>query len=190
MRKMRRNFKRPKAPWNNTLIDEERKLLREFGLKNKKELWKVRSILREYRARAREITANRNEVDKKLLLDKLVRFNILNKSQGIDDVLALTVEDVLNRRLQTILFRKNMANTIKHARQLIVHGHVRINGRSIVFPSYFVPDSEEGSIEISEKMRKEMAAAAKPAPKGKPKTEAPPEPQKPGTEPKAAEGGK
>jgi len=149
MRKMRKGFKRPKTPWDDTLIEEERRLLREFGLKNKKELWRARSTLRGFRRRAREITANKDEADEKALLDKLVKFNILEKTHGIDDVLALTVEDILNRRLQTIVFRKNMANTVKQARQFIVHGHVRIDGRKVTFPSYFVPADEEGKIEVT-----------------------------------------
>ncbi len=166
MRKMRRNYKKPKSPWNSSAIQEERRLLKEFGLKSKKELWKARATLRDYRGRAREITASKDETDQKILLDKLVRLNILTKTQGIDDVLALSVEDILNRRLQTILFRKNIANTMKQARQLIVHGHVLINDRKMVFPSYFVPALEEGSILISEEMQKIMAAAA-PKPEAK-----------------------
>ncbi|MBN2102216.1 MAG: 30S ribosomal protein S4 [Candidatus Aenigmarchaeota archaeon] len=191
MRKMRRNYKRPKSPWNSSVIDEERRLLKEFGLKSKKELWKARATLRDYRARAREITATKNETDRKILLDKLANLNILTNSQGIDDVLALSVEDILNRRLQTILFRKNLANTMKQARQLIVHGHVLINDRKMVFPSYFVPASEEGIISVSEEMQKLMAAAApKPEikhPKGahthkEPRTEQPKKAEAPKTD--------
>jgi len=183
MRKMRRKYKRPKSPWNGTVIDEERKLLREFGLKNKKELWKARSTLRLYRARAREITATRNDADQKALLDRLVKFNILTNVQGIDDVLALTLEDILNRRLQTILFRKNLANTLKQSRQLIVHGHVLINNRKMIFPSYFVPTSEEGLIEISQEMRKKMAESD-PKSKGRPEPKTGPMKEKPAAQPK------
>lgn len=178
MRKMRKNFKRPKAPWNSTLIGEERKLIKEFGLKNKSELWKAREVLREYRGRAREITARRDDEDRRVLLEKLVKFNILNKSQGIDDVLALSVEDVLNRRLQTLIYRKNMANTIRQARQFIVHGHVKINGRKVIFPSYFVPENEEGMIEVSKAVKEEPV---KPAPPKK-------EPKKDSEKPAKAEG--
>ena len=145
---MRKTFKRPKSPWNSSTIEEERRLLKEFGLKNKKELWKARSILREYRRRARDITANKDKKEEETLLKKLVKFNILQKTDGIDDVLALCVEDILNRRLQTILYRKNMANTIKQARQFIVHGHVKMNDRKVTFPSYFVPAEEETKLAI------------------------------------------
>ena len=173
MRKMRKTFKRPKSPWNSALIEEEKRLLREFGLKNKKELWKARSILREYRRRARDITANKNKEEEKILLEKLVKFNLLERHQGIDDVLALTVEDILNRRLQTIVFRKNLANTIKQARQFIVHGHIKIAGRKVTFPSYFVPADEEGKIELSPKIK---LNAQSQRPQAAPKQQAAPQP--------------
>ena len=121
----------------------------------------ARAVLREYRARAREITSNKIAAEEKVLLDKLVKFSILDKTQGVDDVLALNVEDVLNRRLQTILFRKNMANTVKQARQLIVHGKVLINDRKVFFPSYIVPSHEENMIQINAEMQKIMSAPPK-----------------------------
>jgi small subunit ribosomal protein S4 len=72
---------------------------------------------------------------------------ILENIKSTDDVLSLTVEDILKRRLQTVLYLKGLARTPKHARQLIVHGHVLINNRKVVFPSYLVPKEEEDKIE-------------------------------------------
>ncbi|OYT41525.1 MAG: 30S ribosomal protein S4 [Candidatus Aenigmarchaeota archaeon ex4484_224] len=79
------------------------------------------------------------------------------KNSTLDDVLGLTVRDILERRLQTIVYRKGLANTPKHARQLIVHGHVYINGRRIVWPSYLVPRDEEDKIEVRLKVKKGVA---------------------------------
>ena len=81
-------------------------------------------------------------------LNKLVNLGLLQKGQGLDDALALTVENILDRRLQTIVFRKGAAKTPRQARQFITHGHLSIEGRRMVYPSYMVPAEEEAKINI------------------------------------------
>jgi small subunit ribosomal protein S4 len=73
---------------------------------------------------------------------------LLSKGAGLDDALGLTVENILERRLQTVLLRKGMATTPKQSRQLIVHGHVKIGGKKSVNPGRFLTVSEEGSMEV------------------------------------------
>ena len=65
---------------------------------------------------------------------------------GLEDVLALGTEDVLERRLQTQVHKKKLSNSLKHARQLIVHGHIAINDRRVTIPSYMVSLGEERGI--------------------------------------------
>ncbi|MEA2033371.1 MAG: 30S ribosomal protein S4 [Euryarchaeota archaeon] len=65
---------------------------------------------------------------------------------GLEDVLALGTEDVLERRLQTQVHKKELSNSLKHARQLIVHGHIAINDRRVTIPSYMVSLDEERGI--------------------------------------------
>ena len=65
---------------------------------------------------------------------------------GLEDVLALGTEDVLERRLQTQVHKKKLSNSLKHARQLIVHGHIAINDRRVTIPSYMVSLEEERGI--------------------------------------------
>ena len=82
-----------------------------------------------------------------LLLKKCGRMGLLPMDGStLDDVLGLTPEAVLNRRLQTMVQRKGLAATCKQARQLIVHGHVAIEGRKVTFPGYIVKRSEEEKI--------------------------------------------
>ena len=61
-------------------------------------------------------------------------------------MLGLTVRDVLERRLQTLVYKKGLALSIYHARQLIVHGHIAINGRRVRSPGYLVSREEEDKI--------------------------------------------
>jgi len=147
MKRFRKKYKKPRRPWDKALLEEERKIMIEFGLRRKKELWRAREELRKYRRMARDLNARRDKEKEKVLIQKLYRLGLLpSPSATLDDVLSLTVKDLLNRRLQTIVYKKGFANTIKQARQFIVHGHVRINGRRIVYPSYLVSRDEEDKI--------------------------------------------
>jgi len=53
------------------------------------------------------------------------------------------------RRLQTVLFKKGMARSVKQARQFIVHEHVLIGDKKITSPAYLVKVSEEASISFA-----------------------------------------
>ena len=121
--------------------------MQEFGLRRKKEIWRAEALMRDFRRRARELQAHRNEEDERTLLEKLMKMGVLNESARIDDILELDVKKILSRRLQTMVFKKGHANTAKQARQLITHGHIRICGRKVVYPSYIVSGSEEDIIE-------------------------------------------
>lgn len=146
MRRIAKKYKRPKRPWDSALIKEEKKLMRDYGLKRKRELWRSREILREFRGRARELIALKDPEKEKVLIEKLVKLGMLPKGSGLDNVLALNVTNVLDRRLQTIVFRKRMASTILDSRQMITHGRVHVEGRRTKFPAYLVPAELEGGI--------------------------------------------
>ena len=150
MRRFKKRYKRPKSPWDAAQIKEDKKLISEYGLKRKKEIWIAQSILRRFRQRARELIAEKNEEKEKTLLEKLQSLGLLESGKGLDDVLALTVRDVLNRRLQTVVFKKGLGKTIREARQLITHGHIAVDGRRIRFPGYLVPKSQEDKIDLYE----------------------------------------
>lgn len=151
-KKQRRRYETPSHPWIKERLDRERVLMQKYALKNKKELWKHETQLREFRRRARRLLAARSkqaEVEKVQLLQRLTRLGILPENGVLDDVLSLTIEDILERRLQTLVFKKGLARTMKQARQLIVHGHIEINEQIIRSPSYIVLREEEDSITYS-----------------------------------------
>jgi small subunit ribosomal protein S4 len=149
----RRTYDTPKHPWEAGRMEEERKLLQKYGLKNKRELWKAQSILRGFRGQARDLQARlragepqaRRETDQ--LLGRLTRLGLLPVgTPTIDDVLALTTEDLLQRRFEWIVFQRGLAPTTNGARQWITHGHLSIGDHRVTRPGYLVPSAEEPMI--------------------------------------------
>ena len=63
----------------------------------------------------------------------------------------------LERRLDTVIYRAKFATTVFSARQLINHGHIKVNSKKVNIPSYLV--SEKDTIELKEKS-KELAVIA------------------------------
>ena len=148
----RKKYDTPSHPWQEKRIHSENELVRKYGLKNKREIWKAETALRKYRGQARELLAKvgtddpqeKKEVNQ--LLTHLTRYNILPLNSTLDDVLALETEAILARRLQTLTYLKGLANTPKQARQLIVQGHIAIGENRITIPSYRISKKEENDI--------------------------------------------
>ncbi len=149
-------YSTPTHPWEKDRIDEERKTINLYGLKNKKELWRSQAMLDSIRSQARELQARTRRNDPlaikqlNLLLARLNRYKISTGDASLDDILSLAIESVLERRLQTIVFRKNLSKTVKQARQMITHGHILLNGRRVTVPGLLVEGMVEDSIEYSE----------------------------------------
>jgi len=153
-KKQRKKYETPLKPYDKDRIEKEKKIKKDFGLRKKQELWRAESILRTIRRRARALQSKKDMKKEKELLDHLYKLNLVKKDSTIDDVLSLTIEDILSRRLQTIVFKKGLAKTPKQARQLIVHGHVLVNDRKIPYPGYFVNRDEENNIKLDSKIVK------------------------------------
>ena len=149
-KKFRKKYERPKKPYDKARIESERKIKESFGLRRKKEIWRTESIVRDFRRRARELQAKRNEKNEKELIGSLNKIGVSCKR--LDDVLQINLDDVLARRLQTIIFKKGLANSMKHSRQLIVHGHILVDNRKIFWPSYIVGKDLEEKISLTPQM--------------------------------------
>lgn len=154
----RAKYERPSHPWEGERIKAENELLKKYGLKNKKELWRSQFVLRRFRQRARQLQAlvrtgdTQAEKERDELLRRLGRIGLLPlEGTTLDDVLALDVEAVLSRRLQTLTFLKGLAFTPRQARQFIVHGHVSVDGRRVTVPGYLVTRTEENAIVYDER---------------------------------------
>ncbi len=153
-RKARKQYSRPRSPWRADQLAQELYLLGTFGLRNKRELWKSQTQLSSIRKQARTLLAATEQVrlrEEKKLLDSLRRRGLVTEAATLDDILSLTVEDLLSRRLQTMVFKKGMAVSPLHARQLIVHGHITIGGRVITIPGYEVGHDEESTVVLKGK---------------------------------------
>lgn len=152
--KLRKKYTTPAHPWQKSRIVEEKKIIKDYGLKNHKELWIMKSFIENAKSQAKTLiplNTEQSKKEEKQLLDKLTRMGLLNPNSSITDVLNLNVDDVLNRRLQTVVFKKKMAKSMKQARQMIVHGHVLVNNEKITSPSYLVRVDEESTVEFSPK---------------------------------------
>jgi len=135
-------------------IKEENELMKKYGLKNKREIWKADALVKKIREHAKTfITASTSEQEKFIL--RLAEKGFLKKNSRIDDVLDLKMENMLDRRLQTIVLKKGLAKTAKEARQAIVHRRVFVNKHVVNIPSYLVNLKEENSVELRKKEKKE-----------------------------------
>jgi len=126
-----KTFKKPRRPYEKERLDAELKLVGEYGLRCKRELWRVQYALSRIRNAARELLTldeknPRRIFEGEALLRRMNRYGLLGEGQNkLDYVLALTVENFLQRRLQTIVFKNGMAKSIHHARVLIRQRHIR-----------------------------------------------------------------
>ena len=151
----RKTYDTPSHPWQGERIKAEVEVVRAFGLKNKTEVWKAETILRNLRKQSRDLQARlrtgdaQAKIEADALLAKCGRLGYLPVGSNLNDILALKDEDVLSRRLQTIVYEKGLASTIKQARQMITHGHIFMNGHRVTVPGYLVTRAEESSIEFN-----------------------------------------
>jgi small subunit ribosomal protein S4 len=140
-KKPKKLYKKPGHPWEAERIKDEIRLKKEYGLSNKKEIWKSSSKLRDWRNQARHIVSlpeeQRNEMET-ALVGKLNRLGILEKEAKIDDILALDIRSILDRRLQSQIYKLGLVNSIKQARQFILHKKIEVNDKVITSPAYLV----------------------------------------------------
>ncbi len=139
-----KTFKKPRRPFEKERLDSELKIVGEFGLRNKRELWRVQMVLSKMRSRARELLTLDEKDPRRLfegeaLLRRVFKYGFLAEDQNkLDYVLALTPQDVLERRLQTLVFKLGLAKSIHHARVLIRQRHIRVGKQIVNVPSFLV----------------------------------------------------
>jgi len=148
IKRKRKMFSRPKKLFDRTRMDEENVLVKRYGLKNKREIWKAKTAVSNLRRRAKGLIG-------KDIKEQQIFFDRLNKMgmgvTDVSDVLALTEENIFARRLQTFIVRKKLATTAKGARQLIVHKNVLVDGKVVNVPSFVVTVDLEDKLSLREK---------------------------------------
>lgn len=148
-RKSKKSYNRPRSIWTSDQISAELYIVGSYGLRNKRELWKAQTEIARIRNQARALLALSVDVrheKETQLLNYLSRLGLVANESTLDDVLNLKIEDILERRLQTIVMKKSNLKSPYQARQLVVHGHVSIGNRKVNLPGYLVKREEESLI--------------------------------------------
>jgi small subunit ribosomal protein S4 len=158
MKRKHKTYSRPKRPFDKPRIEEEAGIMEEFGLKNKREIWKADTKIKSIREKAKKLISSKPE-EQQALFNKLNKIGL--KVNSISSILSLDKQDYMRRRLQTIVVTKKLASTSKQARQLIVHKKVLVDGKAVNSPSYIVPVEFENKITLKDKKIKKKKEAVK-----------------------------
>ncbi len=151
-RRLKKKYKTPNNPYEKDRLVEELALLGKFGLRNKKELRKHKFALSHFRQLARENRSLPEAIQKIRfvdLRDSVAKLNLVSEDGSTDDILSLTIENILERRLQTFVFKLGLAKSIIQSRQLITHRHISVAGSTIDSPSYIVKKKDEEQIKYA-----------------------------------------
>ena len=149
IKRFKKKYTTPMHPWNATRITLERDIKSKYGVANKKEIWKMESALKTFKDQAKSLLTRidaQAEKEREQMTKRMISLGLVKSGSEMDDILGLQLRDIMNRRLQTIVFKRRMARSIKHARQLIVHEHITVGGKKITSPSYLVPLADESSV--------------------------------------------
>jgi small subunit ribosomal protein S4 len=149
--RQRKKYRGPSHPWIRERIEEEKILQNEYGTKNKKEIYRLNSLLSKFKREAKRLIPLHTEQaqqEKKHLLSRLESFKLLNAGAKLDDVLAISVKDLMERRVQTLLVRRGLARSVNQARQFITHKHVVVKGKLMTSPSTLLTAEQESAIEF------------------------------------------
>merc|ERR1711871_332606 len=155
LRNFSKTSKRPRRSYDKERLDAELKLIGTYGLKNKREIWRVGLVLSKVRAVARQLLTLEERDPQRIfqgqaLMRRMIRYGILDEDKlRLDYVLSLKVENFMERRLQTLVFKRGLAKSIHHARVLIRQRHIRVGRQIVNVPSFMVRVESQPHIEFA-----------------------------------------
>ncbi len=153
-KKLKKRYANPRHPWQKARIEEEKVLVLEFGLKNKREIYRFNAMVKRFVDHYKVLnyqTSAQSELEKKQLVDRVKRLGLMSHDKEISSVLDMKIKDALERRLQTIVYKKKLARTLKQARQFITHRHITVAGTVVDAPGFIVPVELENQISFIER---------------------------------------
>lgn len=148
-KKLKKKFSGPRHPWNKERLDKEAIVRSTYGTINKKEIYKMNSLLTDFLSAAKKSASqrtNQDKIEKEQLLMRVKKLGLIGENQKVDNILNLELKDIMERRLQTIVMKRGLARTVKQARQMITHKHIVVGNKVIPSPSYLVTVDEENKI--------------------------------------------
>lgn len=148
-KKQKNKFRGPGHRWQRARLESEAIVKKDYGLKNKHEIWKMQTLIRDFKKQAKNLIARADAQARKeeqLLLTKLYNLGLLEKDAKKENILDLDERSIFERRLQTLVHKLGLARNIKQARQMIVHGHIVVKNKKVSVPSYLVKRDEEKNI--------------------------------------------
>ncbi|MFP4117511.1 MAG: 30S ribosomal protein S4 [Candidatus Woesearchaeota archaeon] len=158
-KRVRKNYANPRMQWNEATLSHDKEIKKDYRPKNKREIWKMTAFLQNIKDQAKSInsmlgTARREQaiLEQEQLVNKVKRYGLIKKDEiTLSDLLSIELRDVMERRLQTLVMRKNLARSMKQSRQFVTHGHVMVGGKKVTSPSYVVPLKDEDTIDFVER---------------------------------------
>ena len=169
--------KTPRKPFDKDRLIQELRVVGQYGLRCKREAWRVQLTLAKIRKAARSLMTLPEDDPRRLfegdaLLRRMVRLGLLKENERkLDYILGLTLNQFMERRLQTLVAEKKLANSIHHARVLIRQRHIAVGKQMVNIPSFMVRVSSEQHIQTAPtsvfktgamgRMKKKRAGGAK-----------------------------
>src|SRR3989338_2496626 len=150
-KKQKKKYSKPAHPWQKERILAEKELSKKYGLRRKYEIWKMNSILKNFSSQVKKLIPQKTahaELERSQLLKKLTSLGLLDKNAKIADALSITLKDIMERRLQSLVYKKKLARNVRQARQFITHRHIMVGDNRMTAPSYIVPVEEENLIQF------------------------------------------
>merc|ERR1719393_947520 len=150
-----KTFRKPKSAFEKERLDVEMKIVGEYGLKNKREVWRVQYALARVRTAARVLLTLDEKDERRLfegeaLLRRMMKLGLLLENEKkLDYLLGLTTAKIMERRLQTKVFKLGLAKSIHHARTLIRQRHIRVGKQICSIPSFLVRVDSEKHIDFA-----------------------------------------
>jgi small subunit ribosomal protein S9e len=124
--------KNPRRPFEREKLINELKIVGTYGLRCKREVWRTQLTLAKLRKAARILlTMDENDprrlFEGEALIRRMVRIGLLKESERkLDYVLGLTISQFMERRLQTLVMQRRLAQSVHHARVLILQRHIAV----------------------------------------------------------------